>query len=183
MKRDYETRHGGTGLAWDKAKHAAKDAWDRVEAALPGEQGDLQAGVTNDERVVQLHEERLVADKRCEKVGEVVVGKHAETETARVSVPIEKERVVVEHVSPSEAGAPVSPDRVQFGSDDVARVEVYEETPDIQKQAFVAEEVQVKKVVEREMVDVEDQIRREEIDVDTSGRAVVNRHDSGLSDR
>lgn len=186
LRRDYETRQGGAGLAWDKAKHAAKDAWHRVETALPGDQSDrrdLQTGVTNDENVVQLYEERLVADKHREKTGEVIVGKHVETETARVSVPIEKERVVVEQVSPTDAGAAVSPESVQFGSDDVAQVEVYEETPDIRKQAYVAEEVRVKKVVERETVEVEDQIRREEIDIDTPGRAVVDRRDQGLSDR
>lgn len=37
LQRDYERRHGGTGLAWEKAKHATRDAWDRVERALPGD--------------------------------------------------------------------------------------------------------------------------------------------------
>ena len=31
LKQDYEKNRSGTGLEWDKAKHAAKDAWHRVE--------------------------------------------------------------------------------------------------------------------------------------------------------
>jgi len=43
---------------------------------------------------------------------------------------------------------------------------VYEETPDVQKQAFVREEVSVRKEVEQVSVEVEDKIRREELDLD-----------------
>lgn len=37
LQRDYERARGNTGLAWDKAKHATRDAWHRVERALPGD--------------------------------------------------------------------------------------------------------------------------------------------------
>jgi hypothetical protein len=38
LRRDYETKHGGDAkLGWEKAKHATRDAWDRVERALPGD--------------------------------------------------------------------------------------------------------------------------------------------------
>lgn len=37
LQRDYERNRGGTGLAWEKAKHATRDAWDRVERAMPGD--------------------------------------------------------------------------------------------------------------------------------------------------
>lgn len=37
LRRDYETQHGGAGMAWAKAKHAARDAWERVENAMPGD--------------------------------------------------------------------------------------------------------------------------------------------------
>jgi len=42
---------------------------------------------------------------------------------------------------------------------------VYEETPDVQKQAFVREEISVRKEVEQVTVEVEDKIRRE-LDLD-----------------
>jgi hypothetical protein len=36
LQRDYEKSKGAATLAWDKAKHATRDAWLRVEKALPG---------------------------------------------------------------------------------------------------------------------------------------------------
>src|SRR6476469_3438888 len=36
LRSDYETRHGGAGLGWDKAKHAARDAWEKVEKKVAG---------------------------------------------------------------------------------------------------------------------------------------------------
>ncbi|HUG11995.1 MAG TPA: hypothetical protein VMM36_13325 [Opitutaceae bacterium] len=37
LKRDYEKTSGAAGLTWDKAKGATRDAWHRVERALPGD--------------------------------------------------------------------------------------------------------------------------------------------------
>lgn len=31
LRSDYERNYGSTGMGWDKAKHAARDAWNRVE--------------------------------------------------------------------------------------------------------------------------------------------------------
>jgi len=36
LRGDYEKQRGGAGLGWEKAKHAARDAWNRVERAMPG---------------------------------------------------------------------------------------------------------------------------------------------------
>jgi uncharacterized protein (TIGR02271 family) len=124
----------------------------------------------------KLYEERLIANKNRVKAGEVTVGKHIETETARVSVPIEKERVVIERITPTGANAVVDSRDIQFQEGEVARIEVYEETPDIQKEAFVREEVRVKKVVDRDTVEAQETIRREELDIDTDGSLRVNEH-------
>jgi hypothetical protein len=37
LRRDWETGRSNTGLGWDKARSAARDAWDRVERAMPGD--------------------------------------------------------------------------------------------------------------------------------------------------
>lgn len=37
LRRDYEKSKGQANLTWDKAKHATRDAWNRVEKALPGD--------------------------------------------------------------------------------------------------------------------------------------------------
>jgi uncharacterized protein (TIGR02271 family) len=125
----------------------------------------------------RLYEERLVANKHRTKTGEVTVGKHIETETARVAVPIQKERVLIERVTPTAGGTVVDPNELKFQEGEVARIEVYEETPNIHKQAFVREEIRVKKVVERDIVEAQDTIRREELDVNTAGDLRV--HENG----
>lgn len=124
---------------------------------------------------LKLYEERLVANKTRQKTGEVAIGKRVETETAKVSVPIEKERVVIERTTPSDAGATVTPSTDAFREGEVARVEVYEETPDIRKEAFVREEVSVRKQVDQENVQAEETLRREELDVTTEGRPVIDK--------
>jgi uncharacterized protein (TIGR02271 family) len=50
---------------------------------------------------------------------------------------------------------------------------VYEETADITKQAFVREEVNIRKEVERDTVDVTETLRREELEVDVNGKPVL----------
>ncbi len=117
----------------------------------------------------KLYEERLIANKHRIKTGEVTVGKHIETETATVSVPIEKERVVIERVPASTEGVAVSPGEAQFQTGEVARIELYEETPEIEKEAFVREEVRVKKIVDRDVVEAQETVRREELDIQTEG--------------
>ncbi len=37
LRQQYEGQHGTNRLGWEKAKHATRDAWDRVERALPGD--------------------------------------------------------------------------------------------------------------------------------------------------
>lgn len=132
-------------------------------------------------QTLKLYEERLVASKTRVKTGEVSVGKHIETETARVSVPIEKERVVIERVTPTTSEAVVDSRELQFQEGEVARIELYEETPDIRKEAFVREEVRVTKVVDKETVEAQETIRREELDIDTQGDLRVNESGSNIN--
>jgi len=37
LRRDYEKSRGKTGLPWESAKSATRDAWHRVERAIPGD--------------------------------------------------------------------------------------------------------------------------------------------------
>lgn len=124
---------------------------------------------------LKLYEERLVANKNREKTGEVAVGKRVVTETAQVAVPVEKERIVVERTTPIEAGKTVTAGDVDFREGEVARMEVYEEKADIHKEAFLREEVNVRKEIDRDTVQTEDTVRREELDLKTEGQPVVER--------
>jgi uncharacterized protein (TIGR02271 family) len=116
-----------------------------------------------------LYEERLISEKDRKKAGEVAVGKHIETETAHVSVPVEKERVVVERTTPTGKERKVAPGDVPFDNEEVARMEVYEEDAAVKKEAFVREEVNVRKEVDRDTVDADETLRREELDIDVEG--------------
>jgi uncharacterized protein (TIGR02271 family) len=128
---------------------------------------------TEENQNLKLYEERLIANKERFRAGSVTIGKRVETETATVSVPIEKERVVIERTDPTNYNA-VTPGEAMFNEGEVARMEVYEESADIQKQAFVREEVNVRKEVEQDVVSAKETIRREELDVKNDGDTVVD---------
>ena len=83
--------------------------------------------------------------------------------------------MIIERTSPTDARE-VSPGSVDFREGEVARMEVYEETADIQKQAFVREEVTVRKEVERDTVNATETLRREELDVDVDGRPIIDKN-------
>jgi uncharacterized protein (TIGR02271 family) len=127
-----------------------------------------------DGQSLKLYEERLIANKQRQKTGEVSIGKHVETETARVAVPVEKERVVIERTSPTNATSQSAPSDA-FREGEVARMDIYEETPDIHKEAVLREEVRVKKVVDRDTVEAQENVRREELDIDTQDRPIVDK--------
>lgn len=122
----------------------------------------------------KLYEERLIASKSRRKTGEVAIGKHVETETVRASVPVEKERVVIERTTPTDAGISQLPNDA-FQEEQAMRMEIYEETADIRKQAFVREEINVRKEVTQETVELKDTVRREELDLDTSGDSTIKK--------
>lgn len=120
---------------------------------------------------LKLYEERLVANKDRFLAGTVKVGKRVETKTANVSVPVEKERVVIERTTPTQT-TPVGSSEAIFNEGEVARVEVYEEAADIKKEAFVREEVNVRKEVEKDVVSSQETVRREELDIDSDGDVI-----------
>ncbi|PSB03803.1 PRC and DUF2382 domain-containing protein [Merismopedia glauca] len=123
---------------------------------------------------LKLYQERLIANKTRHKTGEVSVGKRVETETARVDVPLEKERIVIERVGSTGSNVAVAPGEAAFRDGEVSRMEVYEEVADIHKEAFVREQVSVRKEVDRETATAEEKLRREELDVQTEGTPVVS---------
>jgi uncharacterized protein (TIGR02271 family) len=133
---------------------------------------DLYALNEQNHPSLKLYEERLVSSKSRQKTGEAVISKRVETETATASVPIDRERVVIERV-PASSEAVIAPGEANFQSGEVSRMEVYEEVPEFHKEAFVREEVRVSKVVDQETATAEENLRREELDVDIDGRPIV----------
>ncbi|MEB3358893.1 MAG: DUF2382 domain-containing protein [Synechococcales bacterium] len=118
---------------------------------------------------LKLYEERLVADKRRQKAGEVSVSKRVETETAQAAVPIEKEKVVIEVETRHPNPVVNVPEGELFEEGNVAHMDVYGETADIHKEAQVREEVTIRKETEQDVVRAKETLRREELDVNTQG--------------
>ncbi len=135
------------------------------------QQPNLYNASDRDHQSLKLYEERLVTGKTRRKTGEVAIGKRVETETVQVEVPLRKERLVVERTSGDQQ--PVD-SNAGFTSGDSARVELYEEVPDVHKETFVSENVQVRKEVDRDVARSNETVRREELDVDTKGNPSVD---------
>lgn len=127
-----------------------------------------------DHQEFKLYQERLIASKSRRKTGEVIIGKHIETETVKTSVPVEKERVVIERTTPTDTGITQLPNDA-FQGEESMRMEVYEETADIRKQAFVREEINVRKEVTQEVVELKDTVSREELDLDNQGDSTIKK--------
>ncbi|WP_309743227.1 DUF2382 domain-containing protein, partial [Chamaesiphon sp. OTE_20_metabat_361] len=121
----------------------------------------------------KLYQERLVASKTRQKTGNAVINKRVETETAQASVPVEKERIVIERM-PATGTTAVAPGEATFQAGEVSRVDVYEEVPEFHKEAFVREEVRINKVVEKETATTQEQVRREELDVNVDGHPTIS---------
>lgn len=128
-----------------------------------------------DRQTIALYEERLIASKERHKAGAVSARKRVDSETSSVSVPIKKERIEIERNSSPKARE-VDPETTDFQETEVARIDVYEESVDIEKKAFVREEVSLEKAVERDKVEAEEAVRREELEIDVEGQPVMHNH-------
>lgn len=146
-----------------------RDTSEQQDISLYEREPDLYNLNEQYHQTLRLYEERLIANKHRVKTGEVKVGKHVTTQIAQVTVPVKKERIVIERVPPTEVGTVLDPKALKFQEGEITRIELYEETPEIRKEAFVREEIRVKKVVDRHTVEAQDTIRREELDIDTTG--------------
>lgn len=168
---DYEERVRGSyrPAAGAAAAAVATPAYDRNNYSYDDHDADLYKP---QDQKIKLYEERVVTNKTRQKTGEVAIGKKVETQTAQVSVPIEKERVIIERTTPTST-TEVTPGATAFQEGEVARMEVYEETADIRKEAFVREEVNIRKEVTQDTVTSNETIRREELDLDVDGNPII----------
>ena len=125
-----------------------------------------------DSQTIKLYEERLIASKQRHKSGDVSLNKKVETTTAHTEVPLDKERVVIERKTVEDETAATNnyPD---FHQGEVAHLEVYEETANIDKQAFVREEVEIKKEIVRDRVEASAEVRQEKLEVDVEGNPEI----------
>lgn len=156
-------------LGWDQPPSEA----DRIDAVTTT--GDTLRGsatadpslATDDAARVRLHEEDLQARTRREQTGEVGVRKRVVEQEQELEVPVQHDELEVRRV---RVDREASPSDAAFTDDgDTIRVPMTAETVEVDKQARVVEEIEIRKRPVTERQRVRDTVRREEVEVDREG--------------
>ena len=145
--------HGtSTPAAAANPRAASRDAREQVVDEAPGR--------------LELHEERLVAQKELREVGEVRVHTEVEEVPARAEAEVLREQLRLQHVPVNE----VVKDRVSSWEEDGTYiVPVYEERLVLTKELVLREYLRIERVPTTETRQVEDTVRRERLVVDDAG--------------
>ncbi|BDP43103.1 hypothetical protein DAETH_30720 [Deinococcus aetherius] len=128
---------------------------------------------------LQLLEERLSVNKEKYRAGSVQIGKRVETHQETVSVPVQREEVIIER-HPVSNPQPVQGDVLSSSGSETVRVDLEAERAEVSKQAFVAEEVEVGKRVVTEQQTVTDTVGREVLEVNQTGDVRVTGDEDDL---
>ena len=143
-----------------------RSGWEAVRAdrANTLTEGGLR---TQEGRVIQLREEELRAHKETVGAGEVKVRKEVQTEQRQITVPVEREEIVVER---RPAGGKAAKGDMKA---EVIRIPVKEERVHVTKEPVVREEVVVSKRKVHGTQTVSDTVRKEDLAVESEGGAKV----------
>ena len=151
LERDWHNHRGDSSLEWQDARPAAEKAFARS---------------------VELHAERLKVGKDKKKVGEVDVHTEVHTEHETVTVPVEREEVVIErrHVDGDKNADDFKIGR--YATEEI-RIPVSKEEVHVEKETVVTDEVKVgkRKVVDTKKIEAD--VKHEELRVDTEGETRV----------
>lgn len=130
---------------------------------------------------LQLLEERLLVNKERYHAGSVEVGKRVETRQENVNVDLKRDEVVIERHPVSEM-RPVEGNVTLGAASETVRVDLEAERANVQKQAYVAEEVTVGKRSTTEQQTFTDTVGKEVLDVNKTGDVEVQGGSDRLSD-
>ena len=120
---------------------------------------------TETEAAVTLAEERLQVGKESVESGRVRLRKYVTTETQTVSVPVSKEKLVIERV-PAEG---TTTGGISDVGEQVEEITLREERAVVGKETVAVEEVRVGKEVITESEQVSGEVRKEHADLDVEG--------------
>lgn len=144
LEAGWETYRGESSMGWDRARGAARDAWDRT---------------------LQLREERLRVEKEPVETGRVDVRKEVVTEHKDITVPVEREEVVIErHPARGKAASGAM-------KDEEIRIPTREEKVKVSKETVAREEVTVGKRKVQGTETVSGDVAHEELVVEKEGKA------------
>jgi uncharacterized protein (TIGR02271 family) len=157
-----------SGTAYTDRSHTDRSDTDRSGGQANYEAYGSARRTEGDRNVVTRSEEELQVGKRGVQEGEVVVGKHVETERVQKPVNLRREEAYIER-RPVEGG---HSGEIEMHGDEI-RVPLSREEAVVEKRPVVKEELVVGKKTVEEQQNVEAEVRREEFDVDernTTGR-------------
>jgi len=142
LKTNWNKYDNRGDMSWDQARGAVRHAFDKT---------------------VRLHEEQLKVNKTQQNTGEVQVRKEVHTEHKQITVPVEREEVVIERrpVSGTSTTGDIRAEEI--------RIPVKEEKVNVTKETVVKEEVSVgkRKVQGTETVGAD--LKKEELRVEETG--------------
>jgi uncharacterized protein (TIGR02271 family) len=116
-----------------------------------------------DERVIDLREEQLLADKKLEQMGEIVVRKVVDQRPAELQVDALREELEVVHEA---VGQSVSERQAPYEEDGVLVVPVYEEQLVVTKRLMLRERLRVRRISTTEHQVIQDTVKRERLVVE-----------------
>ena len=160
LRTRWERDNAKTGLGWDKARLASKDAWDRID------QGGRAA--------IPVVEEQLQVGKREVEKGGVRIQTTQTEKPVEASVNLREERVNVERHRVDRPAT--AADLNQPGRNAAIEVTATSEVPVVAKEARVVEEVVVNKDVKQHTETVRDSVRKTDVKVEKiEGDATTSR--------
>lgn len=118
-----------------------------------------------EQRTMEVREERLVPHKQMREAGEVVIRKRVETVPGRLEVDASVEEVEVEHVP---VGRVVSERREPWEEDGCQVVPVYEEQLVVTKRLVLREQLRIRRTAASEKRLFEDSLQRERVTIEDS---------------
>lgn len=145
---------------------ATRDTRETTQRDRMGRNATERDATGDRDAVMTRAEEELRVGTRRATVGEVVVGKHVETEHVTEPIEVERERAHVER-RPVQGNAR---DRDVHINQDQVRIPITEEELVVEKRPVVKEELIVSKDKVRETEHIEDDLRKERFDVRKEGR-------------
>jgi uncharacterized protein (TIGR02271 family) len=157
----------------DPSKRRARRAQHAEREVAPA---DLEARAPEDEeQVLELREEELVAHKELRELGEVAVSTEIDEVPGRLEVDAFREEVTVEH---EPVGQAVSEREEPWEDDGVLVVPVYEEQLVVTKRLVLKERLRISRVRVSERHLFEDTLRQERLKLeDPQGTGLVHEQD------
>jgi len=157
LEKNWNEHKTKVGMEWDKAKHAVKDAWNRVGDKMQSRK------LENGQEAVPVIEEQLNVGKReVQGTGGVRVNTRVEERPVEAQVNLHDENVQVERRAVNRPA-----NEADFANAN-SSIEVTErkEVPVVSKEARVVEEVIVGKEATDRTETVRDTVRRTDVDVE-----------------